>query len=94
MMLALIRHIRSVNSFATLIVFQLLNRLYLNNESICTLRRRRFGVCCSNEFTSKYNKHVDAVNIMLKKKMSALMKVKYWCHKCLWSYKKFTKFLS
>ncbi len=92
MMLALIRHIRSVNSFATLIVFQLLHRLHLNNRSICTLRRRRFGVCCSNEFTSKYNKRVDAVNIMLKKKLSALMKVKYWCHRCLWSDKKFTKF--
>ena len=92
MMLALIRHIRFANSFATIIVFQLLHRLHLSNRSICTLRRRRFGVCCSNEFTSKYNKHVDVVNIMLKKKMSALVKVKYWCRKCLWSDKKFTKF--
>ena len=34
MMLALIRHIRSVNSFATLIVFQLLHRLHSSNKSI------------------------------------------------------------
>lgn len=91
MLMALVRHIRSLNAKCIITVLQLLHRKHLNKPVICQLLRQRSGACCAPNAIDCYNKQVDGVNKLLKLKLPLMNNVFYWCHKSLWSHRKFSE---
>lgn len=91
MIFALVRNIRAINSYCTIVVFQLLHRRHLQKKVMCLKQRKLNGVCCNADSVSLYNSKVDSVNKLIKEKCSSLANVKYWCHKRLWNKNAFEK---
>jgi lysophospholipase L1-like esterase len=86
---SLIINVREANANCSIIVMQQLHRQHIYKRKICEKRRERHEICCSEEKVKAFNKRIDSFNCLLKSSLYKINRVKYWCHKSLWSVKKF-----
>ncbi len=89
MLLTFTRFVRSINSKCAITMLQLLHRQHVHKKQMCDMRRSQSGICCTQREIDGYNKKVDIVNGLLKVRLPATCQARYWCHRSLWSHKKF-----
>lgn len=86
---SLISNIRETNANCSITVMQQLHRQHIYKRKICEKSRERHEICCSIEKVDDYNKRIDSFNSLLKSSLYKINRAKYWCHRSLWSVKKF-----
>jgi lysophospholipase L1-like esterase len=86
---SLISNVREANANCLITVMQQLHRQYIYKRKICEKRCERLEICCGEKKVKAFNKRIDSFNSLLKSSLYKIKRGKYWCHRSLWSEKKF-----